>query len=613
MSPTRLLRVTSTAGALRKLLRLLAVALCLAKAGGLTGLQAAELSPRGLTYFGTTERIRGFDPIEAGDTTSSAAVSKLYEGLLEYEYLARPYTVRPLLAAKMPVISADGLTYTFTLKRGVRFHDNPCFPAGKGRELVAEDFVYSWKRLADANQKPKGFWVLEGRIVGLDDFHKLSTKGPVDYSLPVEGIKALDSHTFQVKLTEPYPQLMWILTMNYTFPVPWEAVKYYGDEFLNNPVGTGPFLIKNWKRNYRIEYVRNPNYHTDLYPAKGEPGDKEAGLLEDAGKPLPLLDRIVEYVVADDSTDWLMFLAGQLGSSGLSRSNFDAVINQQKELTPELQARGIRLFKTPRMYTTYLGFNMTDPVVGTSTDPAVNERHRKLRQALSCAVDMQKWIEFYNHRMIAASGPIPPGVAGYDPTKPPPYGFDLERAKQLLAEAGYPNGRDANGKRLVITMEIGSAADPESRQSVDLLASFFGRIGIEFKPSYNNWPEFLKKLERKQAQMFQLGWIIDYPDAENFMQLFYSKNTSPGPNHANYINPEFDKLYEKIRTMQDTPERTAIYQQMADIVITDAPWIFLTHPLTFGLFQPWFQNFKPHDFPYPNAKFYKVDPTRMRN
>jgi ABC-type transport system substrate-binding protein len=576
--------------------------------------RGAEVPGLQLRYFGTTERIRGFDPIEAGDTTSAAAVSRLYEGLLEYEYLIRPYTVRPLLAAEMPAISEDGLTYTFKIKPGVRFHDNPCFPGGRGRELTAEDFVYSWKRLADANNKPKGYWVFEGRIVGLDEFHRKSTKGPVDYSEPVEGLQALDRYTLQIKLTEPYPQLLWVLTMDYTFAVPREAVEYYGEEFLNNPVGTGPFLIRRWQRNYRIEYVRNPNYHGDTYPRVGAPGDKEAGLLEDAGKPLPLLDRVVEYVVADDSTDWLMFLSGQLAASGISRSNFDAVINQQKELTPALRARGIRLYKTPRLYTTYIGFNMTDPVVGASADPVVHERNRKLRQALSCAVDIEKWIAFYNHRMVPATGPIPPGVAGYEEGKPLPYAFDLERARRLLAEAGYPDGRDpATGKRLTLTLEIGSAGDPEARQSVDLLASFFAELGIEVKPSYNNWPEFLKKLERKQAQLYQLGWIIDYPDAENFLQLFYSKNASPGPNHSNYSNPEFDRLYERIRTMQDTPERTALYQRMAAIVIEDAPWIFLTHPLSFGLFQPWFQNYKPHDFPYPNMKFYKVDPARMRN
>lgn len=576
---------------------------------------AAEIGPRGdFTLFGAVERIRGFDPIEAGDTTSAAAVSKLYEGLLEYEYLVRPYTVRPLLAESMPEISADGRTYTFKIKRGVRFHDNPCFPGGKGRELTAEDFIYSWKRLADVRNKPKGYWVFEGRIAGLDDFHKRSAAGKVDYDEPIEGLKALDPYTLQIQLTEPYPQLLWILTMDYTFAVPREAVEHYGEEFLNNPVGTGPFLLKSWRRNYRIEYVRNPNYHLDLYPRHGEPQDEAADLLEDAGRPLPLLDRIVEYMIADDSTEWLKFLAGELASSGISRSNFDAVITAQRDLTPELKRRGIRLFKVPRMYTTYIGFNMDDPVVGACGDPEEDQKRRKLRQALHCAVDIDKWIEFYNHRMIPAKGCIPPGVAGYREDKPLPYKFDLERAARLLAEAGYPNGTDPKtGRKLRLTLEIGTAADPEARQSVDLLASFFAQIGVELKPSYNNWPEFLKKLERKQAQMFQLGWVIDYPDAENFLQLFYSRNVSPGPNHTNYKNPEFDRLYEIIRTLQDSPERTALYMQMDELIVRDAPWIFLTHPLSFGLFQPWLKNFKPHDFPYPNAKFYKVNPSAMKH
>jgi oligopeptide transport system substrate-binding protein len=557
-----------------------------------------------LRYFGSTERIRGFDPVEAGDTASAAAVSKLYEGLLEYEYLVRPYEVRPLLAESMPEVSEDGLTYTFKIKKGVRFHDNKCFPDGKGRELTAEDFVYSWKRLADVRNKPKGWWIFEGRIVGLDEFHKKSIEGHVDYDEPIEGLQAPDRYTLQIKLTKPYPQLLWILTMDYTFAVPREAVEYYGAEFLNNPVGTGPFLIKSWRRNYRIEYVRNPNYHGDTYPTRGEPEDEERGLLQDAGKPLPLMDSVVEYVIADDSTAWLMFLAGQLASSGISRSNFDAVITRQRELTPELQARGIRFYQVPRMFTMYIGFNMTDPVVGAN---------KKLRQALAHAVDIDKWIEFYNNRMIPATGPIPPGVAGYDPKKPRPYPYDVERAKQLLAEAGYPDGRDPKtGRRLQLTLESGAAADTEARQAIDLLASFFAEIGVELRPSYNNWPEFLKKLERKQAQMFQLGWIIDYPDAENFLLLFYSKNASPGPNHANYDNLEFDRLYETVRTMQDSPERTELYKKMGSIVVEDCPWIFLTHPLAFGLFQPWFQNFKPHDFPYPNMKFYKVDPNLMR-
>lgn len=573
---------------------------------------AVSTSRDPLVYYGSTERIRGFDPVTSNDTTSSRAISTVYEGLYEYEYLVRPYTVRPLLAAGMPAVSDDGLTYTIRIRPGVRFTDDPCFPGGKGRELVAEDFVYSWKRIADLRNRSTCYWIFEGRIAGLDAFHQKSTKAKVSYDEPVEGLRAIDRYTLQIKLTQPYPQLIWVLTMSYTFAVPREAVEFYGEEFLNHPVGTGPYIVKEWKwRNYRIEYARNPTYHGDVYPTRGTPEDKE--LLADAGKPAPFLDRIIQHVIADESTEWLKFLNGDLAASGISRNNFDAVITAQKELTPELQARGIRLLKTPQLYVTYIGFNMEDPVVGVAADPAENARRKKLRQALAHALDVQKWIAFYNDRHIPATGPLPPNISGFDPQKPRPYPFDLARARQLLAEAGYPDGNDPKtGKRLELTIELPNASDPEERQSIDLLASFFEAVGVKLQPSYNNWPEFLKKMERKQCQIYRLGWVADYPDGENFLTLFSSKSISPGPNHSNYNNPAFDALYDRARQMQDTPERTALYRQMADLVIEDSPWIFLTYPLSFGLFQPWLTNYKPHDFPYPFLKFYSVNPARMK-
>jgi ABC-type transport system substrate-binding protein len=556
-----------------------------------------------MVTYGETSRIRGFDPVKAGDVPSANAIAEIYEGLVQYSYLTRPYRVEPALAEALPQISGDGLTYTFKMRKGIYFQDDPCFTnsAGKGRELVAADFVYSLKRLADLKNKSTGYWVFDDRIVGLNEFRDASGGAePTDYGREVAGLKAPDRYTFQIVLKQTYPQLMWILTMQYAFAVPREAVEYYGDEFVNHPVGTGPYRLKTWRRNYGVEFERSPKWketgRKEYYPTEGEPGDKEAGLLNDAGKEIPFIDRIVWYVIDDESTQWLKFVTGEMESSGISRDNWDVVIDSKGNLIDSLARKGVRLNSSPTLDLFYIGFNMDDPLVGTN---------KKLRQALTCAFNSGEWVRFNNGRVMRAKGPIPPGVAGYD-EKPSPYPFDLDRARKLLAESGYPDGKDGTGKKLQLAVELGGA-DAQTREAVELTVDFMRKIGVILNPNYNNWPTYLGKLERRQCQMFWLGWVADYPDAENFLQLFYGPNCSPNPNHSNYLNPEFDKLYEKIRTMPDCPERTAIYKQMADIVIEDCPWIFMHNPMAHGLHHSWLKNYKPHDFPYGMSKYRRID------
>lgn len=573
-----------------------------------------------MVQYGETSRIRSLDPIKAGDVASAHAIARIYEGLYEYHYLDRPYRVVPLLAEDMPDVSEDGLVYTIRIRPDIYFQDNPCFreTGGKGRKLTAEDFIYSIKRVADVKNASTGWWAFNDRIVGLNEFREASLdEGPTDYDRDVEGLQALDSHTLQITLTRPYPQLIWILTMHYACAIPREAVEYYGDEFMNNPVGTGPFLLNSWQRNYRIEFVRNPKWEetgrVEYYPASGEPGDEEAGLLDDAGLPIPFLDRVVQYVVRDRSTQWLMFLRGQFEASGIARDNFDAVITEDRALTEDLVDKGVELLTAPSLTIFYYGFNMDDPVVGQSDDPEQNRRNRKLRQAMAHAMNTDVWIAFFNHRITRPTGPIPKGMAGYREGEIP-YPFDLDRARELMREAGYPEGRDpATGRRLQLTLELGSAESPEVRQMVELFADFMSEIGIVIRPSYNNWPTFLDKIARGQAQMFQLGWVADYPDAENFLQLFYGPNRSPGPNHAQYRNEEFDRLYERARVMQDSPERTALYERMAEIVIEDSPWIFSQTPLDYVLRHAWLGNYKLHDFPYGMSKYFRIDTEKRRD
>ena len=544
----------------------------------------------------TTARIRGFDPAHAADEASLLAAGRVYEGLLQYAYWERPYRVEPLLAAAMPEVSADGTVWRFRLRPGIHFSDDPCFAAtgGRGRELVAQDIVYSILRIADVKVGSGGYWAFRGRIAGLDEFREASRgEAPTDYGRPVEGLRALGPHELEIRLARPYPQLPWVLAMPYAFAVPREAVEYYGAEFANHPVGTGPYVLAAARQNYRYEFRANPKWaetgRADAMPASAP--------TPDARHPLPLVKRIVCSVVGDPSTAWLMFLSGQLDRVEVSRDQWDSIITPEKELRPELAARGIALDKSPQMSVSYTAFNMDDPVVGAN---------RKLRQALSCAFDFAAWEEFQNGRVQKPSGPVPPGVAGRA-EGPLPYGFDLARARRLLAEAGYPEGRDpATGRRLKLTLEIGSADNPEARQAAEVLASFMERIGVVVEPSYNNWPAFLQKLERRQAQMFSVAWLGDYPDAQNFLQLFASENASPGPNRCNYRSAEFDRLYRELIALPESPEREALCRAAADVVLEDCPWIFMAHPMAFSVRQSRLQNYRRHDFPWGMEKYWRV-------
>lgn len=552
--------------------------------------------------YGQTPRIKGLDPARSGDVASSSIIGRIYEGLLEYSYLDRPYRVQPLLAAAMPEVSADGLIYTFRIREGIYFQDAPCFPEAKGRELTAEDFVYSIKRIADPKTASSGYWAFNGRITGLDEWRDASGgDAPTDYNAPVAGLSAPDRYTLRIELKEPYPQLLWILAMHYSFAVPREAVEFYGDDFINHPVGTGPYILEKWKRNYRIECVRNPKWketgRVELYPSTGTEEARAAGLLDDAGKQIPFIDRIVQFVVDDIATTWMMFLSGQFSFSGISRDNWDAVIKPDQGLVDDLKGQGVELLSGPTLALYYIGFNMDDPLVG---------KNKKLRQALSCAFNPELLVTYYNGRVTPVYGPLPDPLAGFKPD-PTASSFNLEKAKELLAEAGYPDGIDpATGRRLEATLELGGAT-PDVRQVVDLMAGMFDQIGVVLKASYNNWPAFLGKMDRRQAQMFQLGWVADYPDAENFLQLFYSANASPGPNHANYSNPEFDTLYEQMRIMLPGPEKDRICEQMAELIIEDCPWIFMYQPMEFAVIHNWLKNFSLHDFPYTMVKYRRVD------
>lgn len=544
--------------------------------------------------------VKGLDPLRANDLYSSTVITQIFEGLLEYNYLKRPFTLQPALADGMPVASADGLTHTFKIKKGVKFQDNPCFKDGKGRELTAQDFIYSWKRLADPKSGSEGFWIFDGKIKGLNEWAEGMKTGKTNYDSPIEGLTAPDANTLVIKLIKPYYQLYYVLAMAFSMPVPKEAVDKYGEEFLNNPVGTGPFMLaksSDWIRNSKITLVKNPNWRGETYPTEGMPGDKEAGLLEDAGKALPFAEKLVFTELVEDTPRWQNAMKGNFEFAEIPNDNFESAVQKDDhtKLATDLVKKGMRLEINPNVDLTYIGFNMKDPLFAKNKD---------LRHAMALANDNATLIaKFYNGRGIPAQGPVPPGISSYDPAYKNPYGtLDLEKAKAALAKAGYPEG-----KGLPELMYEG-LSDSKARQQAEFFVNNMAAIGIKVKINANTWPQFQDKIKTGKAQIFGIAWGADYPDAQNFLQLFYSKNMSPGPNDTSFSNAEFDKLYEQSLLLPPGDARDNLYKKMRDIVVEESPWIFNVHRLGYRVIHGWLHNFKWNDIANDLPKYWRVDP-----
>ena len=514
---------------------------------------AAQALPREAVYRRPLERVASMDPIQAAALYDSKAVSLVYEPLLEVDYEARPYRLKPCLCA-LPEVSADGLTYTYRIRPDARFQPDACFPDGKGRPVTAEDVVYSLGRLSDRAHASSGMWTMD----------------------PVAKTEAVDAQTVRITLKKPLHVFPWLTALAYWAAVPREAVERYGARFGEHAVGSGPYRLTEWRRNHRMVFSRDPLW----------PGWKRI--------PTKPYDRLEFPVVDDASTQWLMFLSGELDMLGeVSRDNWDAIVERDGTLSPDLTAKGIRLFGAPIMQVSYIGVNMNDPLLG---------RNKKLRQALNCAFDFPAWRRFLNNRVDACDGPVPPGVDGRLDT-PFPYAFDLTKAARLMKEAGFPDGVDPQtGKRLVLPLAIGRASQ-SAREQVELLQSFYNRIGVRLEPQYMTWAAYLKAVSEGHVSLFMLAWIGDYPDAENFLQLFHSKNVSPGANHSHYRNPAFDRLYDEAMAARDAEARKQAWRRAQEIVREDCPWIFLHFPKAYSLTWRHVGHYRPTDFPYGTEKY----------
>lgn len=541
----------------------------------------------------STAEIKGFDPINAGDLYSGREISKIYEGLLEFHYLKMPYTLVPNLAEEMPQVSADGLVYTFKIRPGVMFQDDAAFAAGKGRELEAKDFVFSIKRLADSKLNSEGWWVLDGKIKGLNEWRDKNSKLPAtNYDEEVEGLKAVDKYTLQFTLAKPFPQFLYSLAMPFTYAVAREVTDKYGKEFLNHPVGTGPYKLEAGKfdQTKTIIYVKNPTFRKKLYPSDASP--EFQNLLADAGKQLPLVDKVIVHVMVESQPAWLKFNKGELDFYGIPKDNFGTAIKDNK-LTPDLSGKGMVLSITPLLDVTYTGFNYENKLF----------QNVNLRRAMYLAYDEGKANElFYNNTSFPAQSIVPPGIVGNMPDYKNPWkGPNLELAKKTLAEAGYPEGKGLPE----ITYDISDSTT--SRQMAEFFVKQMEQIGVKIKIVASPWPEFMAKVKKKSVQMFGMAWGADYPDAENFLQLLYGPNKSPGANSSNYDNPEYNKMFEKAALMQDSPERSKLYEELTKYVADNVVLMYNMHRQSYTLQQSWLRNYHTSDLHHNNVQYLNID------
>jgi ABC-type transport system substrate-binding protein len=602
-----------------------------------------EDSDRKVAYLAFSEPPKTVDPQVAYSTTDHVVTGAVYDKLLEYHFLDRPYRLIPGMAREVPVAEprADGhVVYRFELRDDLLFADDPCFaegaPGRTTRRVTAADVAFALMRIADpAVDSPVGSTF--AHVVGFQEFTaRLAAKRKEDPAFAgrrideqyrtaggISGVRAVSPTTFELELDEPYPQILFWFAMEFTTPVAWEAiVAYDGEEgrdlFTEHPVGTGPYRLAVYDKRSRIVLERNPNWygvrHPEwhapgaTYPSSGEPGDEARGLLDPAyvGKPLPFIERAEFRLDKEDIPAFTKFLQGYYDSSGIIEESFDRVV-KSGTLSDDMAALGMKLEKTvvPSVY--YIGFNMDDAVVGT---PA-GERGRKLRQAMSLVIDTREYTRiFQNGRGIPAESPVPPGLFGYDPGYANPFRrVDLARAKTLLREAGYPDGIDPKtGKPLHLTFDTQDTS-ARGRLRFQFFCDAWAKLGIDVEIAATTYNQFQDKVRRGAYQLFMWGWVADYPDPENFLFLLWSKmaRSAGGPNTANFDDPEYDRLFVAMRDLPNGDRRLETIRAMRALLERERPWIELFHIESYALVQGWMRNVKPLGMSFSTLKYQDVE------
>ena len=587
----------------RSLARLAAAALCAL-------VVPAHAAPQTVLRIPFLIAETNFDPAFASDLYSNNVIDEILEPPLTYDMLARPYTLKPQTLEAMPEITEGGRVYTMRLKKGIYFSDDPAFK-GQKRELVAKDYIFAIQRLIDPKMSSPNAWMVEGRIEGLDAMRDKAKKdGKLDYDAPISGLRAPDPHTLQIRLAKPDYSFIYILALATLGAQAREVVEHYGSEIGAHPVGTGAFVLKEWKRSSRIVLERSPTFR-EVYWDEHPAADDLEGQKLDAqmkGKRLPGVDRVEISIIEESQPRWLAFLNGELDWINLPYEFNSTVIPDGKKLAPWAMKRAFKVFPSVEVSTTYVYYNMKDPVWGGYTPAQV-----ALRRAVGYAYDIDEEINLVrNGTAIEAVTPLPPGVLGYDANFNLGRTYDPAKAKALLDMFGYVD-RDGDGWRETpegkpLVFEYATEPSQLSRIFTQLWKKNMDAIGIRMEVIIEKWPDLRKKSKLGKLQNWHLAWSGDYPDGENFYQLLYGPNCGSS-NDGCFQLPEFDRLYEKAQSIPPdrSAERAKVYQQMARLVAVYQPWKLNVHRKRNDFTQPWVLGWRKHPFLHEAMRYVDID------
>ncbi len=553
----------------------------------------------------------GFDPAASHDLYSAGVQQVIFEQMLTYDYLARPSKLVPLTLEAMPEVTDGGKTYTLKLKKGIFFASDPAFN-GKPRELVAEDYVYSIKRLFDPKLKSPWTWLLEGKVIGLDEAGAAAKRtGKFDYNTRIEGLQSLDRYTLRIRLKRPDYNLPYVLAHQPTAAVAREVVAAYGDpggRVMANPVGTGPYKLAEWVRSSKIFLEANPDFRGFVWDFQAGSDPEDARIVaEMKGKTMPAIGRIEITIMEEDQSRLLAFQGGEVDLMNLEGPLAPKVMNGGS-LNPEMQAKGVRISRFVDPEIQYHYWNMLDPVVG-----GLSLEKIALRRAMAMAYDVSEEIRVVrNGQAEETNYPIPPGVVGHDPNYRGVIKYDPVTANALLDKYGYKKGEDGwrtlpDGKPLVI--RYASRPDSLWRQMDEMWKKAFDSIAIRMEVQKDKFPELLKLEKECKLQMRTASWIADYPDADNFMQLLYGPNSYQSNNGCAVV-PEYDSRYKITQFLPAGPERDKLYHEMARIAEVYALWRLDISRYRNMLVQPRVLGYKKHPVLPSEWQYIDVDTTK---